>query len=55
MAEDERGSGSKAPETIIVPKKQTNDGLSERRQGVIYETADTLPPPPPAPKSPDKK
>lgn len=57
MAEDNKGSGSTVPKkTIIVPnRQQTGDSVERVQGGVIYETADTLPPPPPLSPDSDKK
>lgn len=55
MAENNKDSGPKAPETIIVPNKQQPGEFVERHKGAVYETVDTLPPPPPLPQKPDKE
>lgn len=57
MAENGKGSDPKAPEVIVSINKEKSGEFSDRATGaMIFETVDTLPPPPPLPqKPPDKK
>ena len=56
MAENEnKGTGTKAPETIISTNKHQTGDSADRNSVMILETADTVPPPQPLSQGSDKK